>query len=366
VHLESIEAFNFRNLAGSLAFSPGLNILVGDNGQGKTSWLEAIYVLASTRSFRTTRLQEAVRFNENVSIVKGSVRESPEITRELQVSVEGTTKLLLVNGKKEPASRYLGQLHAVVFNTDALEIVRGQPDARRRFLDEGIISLHPPFVQTFSDYNRVIKQKNSLLQQARDEEQPIEKVAEALTPWNDQLVNLAARVHRGRIRFVERLNEVLAKRLFGDEEITIRYISALEGKGDLSNYETLISERLKLRVHAEVIAGHSLIGTHRDDLEILLDGHEIRRYGSAGQQRSALLLLQLANIEVYRSTRGEYPLFLLDDIDAELDFGRIDQLLKYLNKKTQTFASTSKESFVEEFGQNAHIFLVDNGMAKLQ
>jgi DNA replication and repair protein RecF len=366
VHLESIEALNFRNLAGSLTFSPGLNILVGDNGQGKTSWLEAIYLLASTRSFRTARAQEGIRFNESFAIVKGFVRESPEITRELQVSIEGTTKLLLVNGKKEPASRYLGQLHAVVFNTDALEIVRGQPEARRRFLDEGIISLHPPFVQTFSDYNRVIKQKNSLLQQARDEEQPIEKVGEALAPWNDQLVNLAARIHRGRVRFVERLNEVLAKRLFGSEEITIRYISALEGKGDLSNYETLVSERLKLRVHAEVVAGHSLIGTHRDDLEILLDGHEIRRFGSAGQQRSALLLLQLANIEVYRSTRGEYPLFLLDDIDAELDFGRIDQLLKYLNKKTQTFASTSKESFIEEFGQNARVFSVHDGMTKLQ
>jgi DNA replication and repair protein RecF len=366
VHLESIEALNFRNLAGSLVFAPGLNILVGDNGQGKTSWFEAIYLLASTRSFRTTRLQEAIRFSENLSIVKGSVRESPEITRELQVSVEGTTKLRLVNGKKEPASRYLGQLHAVVFNADALEIVRGEPDARRRFLDEGIISLHPPFVQTFSDYNRVIKQKNSLLQQARDEEQPIEKVAEALAPWNDQLVNLAARIHRGRLRFVERLNEMLSKRLFGSEEITIRYISALEGKGDLSNYETLINERLKLRLHAEVIAGHSLIGTHRDDLEILLDSHDIRRYGSAGQQRSSLLLLQLANIEVYRSTRGEYPVFLLDDIDAELDFGRIDQLLKYLNEKTQTFASTSKESFVEEFSQNARVFSIDNGMAKLQ
>ena len=366
MHLESIEVLNFRNLAGSILFSPGFNILLGDNGQGKTSWLEAIYLLSSTRSFRTARLQETMRFGESLAIVKGQVRESPEISRKLQVSIEGSNKLLLVNGKKETASRYLGQLYAVVFNSDALDIVRGQPEARRRFLDEGIVSLHPPFVQTFTDYNRVIKQKNSLLQQARDDETSIEKTAEALAPWNDQLTSLAARIHRGRVRFVERLNEVLAKRLFGSEEITIRYVSALEGKGDLTNYEALISERLKLRVQAEIVAGHSLIGTHRDDLEIHLDGHDIRRYGSAGQQRSALLLLLLANIEVYRSTRGEYPLFLLDDIDAELDYNRIFQLLEYLSEKTQTFASTSKESFVQEFGQNARVFSVADGVAKMQ
>ena len=366
VHLESIEALNFRNLAGSISFSPGYNILVGNNGQGKTSWLEAIYLLSSTRSFRTAKLQETVKFGEGLALVKGSVRESPEITRDLQVSIEGTAKLLLINGKKENTSRYLGQLHAVVFNSDSLEIVRGHPDARRRFLDEGIVSLHPPFTQTFSDYNRVLKQKNSLLQQARNDEMSLEKAAEFLAPWNEQLIGLAARIHRGRIRYVERLNEVLAKRLFGNEEITIRYVSSMEGKGDLSNYEALIEERLKLRVQAEVIAGHSLVGTHRDDLEIHLDGHDIRRFGSAGQQRSALLLLQLANIEVYRSTRGEYPLFLLDDVDAELDYLRIGQLLDYLCKKTQIFASTSKEGFIERFGQNSRVLTVENGIAKGQ
>ncbi|HEY2866109.1 MAG TPA: DNA replication and repair protein RecF [Pyrinomonadaceae bacterium] len=364
--LESIEALNFRNLAGSVDVSTGLNIFVGDNGQGKTNWLEAIYLLASTRSFRTARLQEAVRFGEMMGLVRGSVRESPEIVRGLQVTIEGSAKQLSINGKKEPASRYLRQLNAVVFNADTLEIVRGQPEARRRFLDDGIISLHPPFIQTFTDYNRVIRQKNSLLQQAREKEMPLEQVAEALGPWNQQLLPLAARIYRGRLRFVERLNEVLAKHLFASEDVAVRYISSLEGRGDLSNYEALIEERLQLRVQAETVAGHSLIGPHRDDLEFLLDGHDLRRFGSAGQQRSVLLLLLLANIEVFRVTRGEYPLFLMDDIDAELDYGRIGQLLEYLSGKTQNFATTSKQNFIEEFGHNAAVFLVENGQAKLQ
>jgi DNA replication and repair protein RecF len=119
-----------------------------------------------------------------------------------------------------------------------------------------------------------------------------------------------------------------------------------------------------LRVQAELVAGHSLIGTHRDDLEILFDGRDLRKFGSAGQQRSALLLLQLANISVYFAQRGEYPLFLLDDIDAELDYKRIGQLLEYLSDKTQTFVTTSKQSFVEEFGQNGSIFTIENGRPK--
>ena len=366
MQLESLDVQSFRNLQGGIACGAGLNILVGENGQGKTNWLEAIGVLASTRSFRTSKLQEAVNFGEDSSFVRGNVRESAEIVRELRVILQGNIKTLLVNDKKETVQRYLGQLHAVVFNADELEIVRGQPDARRRFLDAGITSLHPPFVQVLTDYSRVIKQKNALLQNAREIGQAIEKAADMLEPWNSQLATLAAKIHKARTRFVERLNEVLEKKLFGREETSVRYLSSLEGKGDLDDYFTLITERLHLRVQAEIIAGHSLIGTHRDELEILFDGHDLRKFGSAGQQRSALLLLQLANITVYHTTRGEYPLFLLDDIDAELDYTRIGQLLDYLDGKTQTFVTTSKDSFVQKFGVGSTVFQVASGTAKVQ
>lgn len=361
--LEEIEAENFRNLSGSISLSPGLNVLLGENGQGKTNWLEAIAVLAAARSFRTSRLSEAIAFDHLTAAVSGAVRESPEIVRRLRIAISGSTKTLLVNDKKETVSRYIGQLHAVVFNADELEIVRGQPDARRRFLDTGIVALHPPFVQVFSDYGRVIKQKNALLQNARNEQIPADRVAASLQPWNEQLGKLAGRIHRARIRFVERINEVLEKKLFEREETAIAYISSLEGKGDLNQYDALITERLDMRVHAEIVAGRALIGPHRDDLGISFDGHDVRKFGSAGQQRSALLLLLLATIEVFRATRGEYPLFILDDIDAELDYRRIGALLEYLEGKTQTIVSTSKESFVERFGPRANVLTVVAGRA---
>ncbi len=362
--LESLEAENFRNLNGRITCGKGLNIIFGENGQGKTNWLEAIYLLATTKSFKTARLQEAIKFDADLAIVRGRVHQGEDINRVLQVALEDNTKILSVNNKKETVQRFLGQLHAVNFNSDELEIVRGTPDARRKFLDGGIVSIYPPFVQTLADYSRVIRQKNSLLQSAQTSEFSLEKVAELLEPWNEQLIVHATRIHRARLRYVERLQEVLEKKLFDKEEITIRYVSSLEGKGDLSDFAALLEERLKLRIQAELRAGHALIGTHRDDLDILFDGHDLRKYGSSGQQRSALLILQLATLSVYFSQHQEYPLFLLDDIDAELDYKRIGQLLEYLSYKTQTFVTTSKESFVEQFRGNAEIFTIENGEAK--
>ena len=361
MNLERLEAHDFRNLGGSISPSHGLNILVGDNGQGKTNWLEAIHLLATTRSFRTGKPQESIRFGNDLAIVRGSVRRSEEIVRDLQIALQANSKTLTVNTKKTTLAEYLGDLNSVVFNSDAVEIVRGHPETRRKFLDDAIVGIHPPFVQTFADYNRVLKQKNSLLQTARDREFDLTKTTELLAPWNEQLVSFANRIHRGRVRIVERLNEALNERLLGDEAVTIRYVSALEGKGDLSDYENLIAERLQLRVQAEVVAGHALIGPHRDDLEIHFDGRELRKFGSAGQQRSAVLILLLANISIYHATIGEYPLFLLDDIDAELDYRRIGKLLEFLEGKTQTFLTTSKENFVENFGRNASVFAIRSG-----
>ena len=361
--LESLEAYNFRNLSGKISWGTGLNIIYGDNGQGKTNWLEAIYLLATSKSFRTQRPQEAVRFGENLAVVRGRVARSSEIQRELQVTIQGNTKSLTVNGKREAVARYLGQLHAVAFTADELEVVRGGPDARRKFLDRGIISLQHAYVQTLADYSRVLKQKNRLLQNASDAAMSVDEARVQIEPWNEQLVTLSAHMHRARTEHVGRMNATLERRLFGREEVSIRYVSALEGKGDLSDYESLIAERLKLRLQAEIASGYALIGPHRDELEILFDGRDIRAFGSSGQQRSALIILDLAAISVYHSWHSEYPLFLLDDVDAELDRKRISHLLEYLEGRTQTFLTTSKENLVKEFVARSNVYEIKDGAA---
>ncbi|MDT4895619.1 MAG: replication and repair protein RecF [Acidobacteriota bacterium] len=360
--LESLEVHNFRNLSGKIIWGAGLNIIYGDNGQGKTNWLEAIYLLATTKSFRTQRLQETIKFEEDLAVVRGRVAQSLEVHREMQVSLQGTTKSISVNGKREPVTRYLGQLHAIAFTADELNIVRGGPDARRKFLDRGVIALHPSYVQTLADYNHVIKQKNRLLQDASESEKSLEQTAQLVAPWNEQLVSLSTEIHSARTDYVQRLNGVLERRLFEKEDLNIRYVSSLEGKGNLDDYESLIAERLQFRLQAEIAAGYALIGPHRDDLEILFDGRDMRAFGSSGQQRSALIILDLANVSVYYSWHNEYPLFLIDDVDAELDRKRINRLLEYLEGRTQTFITTSKESLVEQFIEQANIYHVSKGL----
>ncbi len=361
--LESIEAHNFRNLSGKIFWGPGLNIIYGNNGQGKTNWLEAIHTLARTKSFRTQHLQESIRFNSELATIRGRVAYGGDIHRELQIALHGNTKSFSINGKREPLSQYLDQLYVVALTADELEVIRGTPDARRRFIDRGAASLQPSYVQTIADYSRVIKQKNRILQDALDRELRLAETEDLISPWNTQLVGLAGKIHRARVEYVEGLNQALECRVFGQERILIRYVSSLEGKGDLNDYEGLIRERLRLRLRTEVAAGHSLIGPHRDELAILFEGREMRVYGSAGQQRSALLLLDLAAISLYNSRRDDYPLFLVDDVDAELDEKRINSLLEYLEGRTQTFITTSKRSHLGKFISGANVYEIKNGAA---
>lgn len=362
--LESIEAHQFRNLSGKIYWGNGLNIIWGENGQGKTNWLEAIYLLASTKSFRTQRPQEAIQFKETLGFVRGRVHRSSEVNRDLQITIQNNVKTLTVNGKRVNISEYLSQLHIISFTAEDLEIVRGGPEARRRFLDRGIVPLSYSYIQTLAEYQRVIKQKNRLLHDLSESKNSYSRAHQLLEPWNEQLVLLSIIINQTRTDYVQRLQEHLQRRLFGREEVTIRYVSSLEGRGNLNSYENLIRERLRLRLQAEIAAGHSLIGPHKDDLEILFDGHEIRAFGSSGQQRSALILLDLAAISVYYSSHCEYPIFLLDDVDAELDMRRVGELLDFLRGRTQTFITTSKESLTSNYVDRAQIIEISGGIAK--
>jgi DNA replication and repair protein RecF len=362
--LTAIEATNFRNLSGRIEWGPRLNIIYGNNGQGKTNWLEAIYLLARTKSFRTQRLQEAIQFGEQLAIVRGTVTTGLELERELQVSLHDNSKTIFVNSKRETLTRYLTQLQVFSFTATDLEVVRGMPEARRRFLDRGISSLKPAYLRTIADYGKVIKQKNRVLQLANENELGPDKVEDLIAPWNDQLVGLGVLIHNAREDYVAGLNATLERQLFERRDVTTRYVSSLENKGDLSDYESLLRSRIALRLPAEVAAGHALIGPHRDDLEIHLDGREIRVYGSSGQQRSALLLLDLAAISLYNSTSNDHPVFLIDDVDAELDEGRIRHLLEYLENRTQTFITTSKRSHVGDFFSRANVYEIEDGKVR--
>ena len=359
--ITDIYAEGFRNLSGKLTAYPGINILCGDNAQGKTNWLEAIYLLASTKSFRTSTLKDTLRLNPSTQTIKqayirGSVIRE-RLRKDLQVQLEENTKSFYINGKRESVTRYIGNLDVIIFCAEEMEIVRGEPAERRRFLDRGILSLFPTYLKTISEYNRILKQKNVLLKQAQESSQP-KKFFDLIETWNQQLVDYSTQTHIARIDYTKRLRKVLNKQLFSQKQIDIGYISALSSHGVTENstkeeYRQIITERLCLRIENEVSAGHALVGPHRDELEILIDGLETSKFGSAGEQRSALITLDLAQISVYHQAFEEYPVFLIDDIDAELDLRRISLLLGHLADKMQVFISTSKREIAAQYQNQA-------------
>ncbi|HVQ39525.1 MAG TPA: hypothetical protein VMS31_18445, partial [Pyrinomonadaceae bacterium] len=170
-------------------------------------------------------------------------------------------------------------------------------------------------------------------------------------------------IHKARTDYTERINAALERTLFEPAEMHVSYSSTFANKGDIEDYEALLRDRLRLRLPAEAASGRALIGPHKDDLSIHLGGRETRVYGSSGQQRSALLLLDLAAISVYNSWHDDYPLFLIDDVDAELDEKRIRRLLEYLEGRTQTFITTSKRNHLEGFLSKANVHEIVQGEA---
>lgn len=364
----------FRNLSGKLTACPGINILCGDNAQGKTNWLEAIYLLASTKSFRTSSLKDTLRLNtpnQNTSsglakqaYIRGSVIKE-RLKKDLQVHLEESTKSFYINGKREAITRYIGNLDVVVFCAEEMEIVRGEPSERRRFLDRGVLNLFPAYLKVLSEYNRILKQKNALLKQAQESPQP-KKFFELIETWNEQLIDFSTQIHIARLDYTKRLRKMLNKQLFSQKQIDIKYISALSSHGVSENtskeeYKKIISQRMKIRLENEVSLGYSLIGPHRDELEILIDSLDASKFGSSGEQRSALITLDLAQISLYHQVFEEYPVFLIDDIDAELDLRRISLLLNHLTDKMQVFISTSKREIATQYQNQALCSFISQG-----
>jgi DNA replication and repair protein RecF len=362
--ITEIHAEGFRNLEGALECAPGINILCGENAQGKTNWLEAIYILGNTKSFRTSTLREVLRINgsgENQpsgqAFLRGNV-ERERLVKNLQIQIEDSTKNFYVNGKRESVVRYIGNLDVVVFSADEMQIVRGEPSERRRFLDRGIVGLSPGYLKVLSEYNRVLRQKNVLLKEAQQSTNR-RKFIDLIESWNEQLIDYGTRMHISRVEYTDRLRRALRSQLFSEKHIDIRYRSSLERHGlecqagSAEHYRQLLQERLRVRLENEIASGYTLVGPHRDELEVLIDGLEVSKFGSAGEQRSALITLDLAQITVYNSVFEEYPVFLIDDIDAELDARRISLLLDYVQGKMQVFVSTSKRAVAEDYQTKA-------------
>ena len=353
---------SFRNFTREeISFGPGVNLLVGPNGQGKTNLLEAIYFLGYGRSFRTAAPRECIRHSEEQAWVGGSV-EHGAIVRDLEIAISSAEKRLTVRGKEVSLEEFVGSLHVLALTSRHLGVVRGGPDERRAFLDRAMLTLYPGHIRHLALYSRTLKQRNRLLRLARVRGGRLDQAA--LESWDEQLVSEGARIAANRRRYVAEMKRELTEPLFAGERLEVEYVSSAAAGGEIEEIEREFGQRLVERRAADLRLGFTSVGPHRDELRLTLDGRSLADYGSAGQQRSALVALYFAQMEVHRAYHGHFPVFLLDDVEAELDAARLESLLDYLTGRTQTFLTAARESFVPAGGRPIERYEILAGTAR--
>ena len=349
MYLKAFTLDGFRNHE-QTEIQPGqrMNVFLGNNAQGKTNILEAIYILATAKSHRTNDDTEMIAFDKDRFLVKGEVIKG-NIPKSLRISVgRNEKKKVAINGdERSQISSLIGEINAVIFSPEDIEMINGSPSLRRRFIDITISQINPGYLYNLQRYNYIIKQKNKTLKGIGKNG----KLNDLLDVYNTQLVDTGSKILRKRLSVIERLEEVTSPIHLnftdGKECITIKYVStALNDVNRSSNSspETDIAEvgdklegKLKEVRGDEIRRGVSLAGPHRDDIVFQIGEINLKSYGSQGQQRTAAISLRLGEVELIKEDIGEYPIILLDDAFSELDSLRGRSILETLSREAQVF-----------------------------
>lgn len=366
MYLEGIELKNYRNYETvKLSFSPSINVLIGENAQGKTNLVESIYFLAMSRSHRSPRDRELIRWDSDFAKVNGQlIKKSHSVPLEIVLSKRG--KIAKMNHlEQRKLSDYIGQLNVILFAPEDLSLVKGSPSVRRRFIDMELGQMNKIYLHHLTQYQRVLKQRNQFLKKAKYDRKHDALYLDILT---EQLATEGAEVLYHRYRFVKQLTkwaqEVQTDISSGKEELRISY-KTTSSVSDKMSKEELLSQLQKDYEKAkeqEIDQGTTTLGPHRDDLVFYVNEKNVQTYGSQGQQRTTALSLKLAEIELMYEMTGEYPILLLDDVLSELDDSRQTHLLNAIQNKVQTFITTTSLDGVQmDLLQNPRIFKVENG-----
>ena len=358
--IESIELKNYRNYGKlHMDFSSGTNILYGDNAQGKTNVLEAVYVCSTTKSHRGSKDKEIIRFDEEEAHIKLNVRKSNVPYRIDMHLKKNKPKGIAIN--KIPikkASELFGIVNVVFFSPEDLNIIKNGPSERRRFLDLELCQLDKLYVHSLVQYNRVLLQRNKLLKELNFRPE----YKETLEVWDVQLLMYGKEIIRCREDFVGKLNGMVRKthnQISGGREALVL---AYEPNVSVSQF----AEKLCFNREMDIRLGTTTTGPHRDDISFLVDGIDIRKFGSQGQQRTAALSLKLSEIELVKQLVRDYPVLLLDDVLSELDGGRQEQLLAGIKDIQTMITCTGVEDFINHRFPIDKIYKVMNGKVTIE
>ena len=349
--ISKVKINNFRNYKEQeIELEKNVNVFYGENAQGKTNIIEAIFLCSMGKSFRAKQDKEMIKLDAQEAMVE---IEFQKIDRDGKIKIQlGRKKTVYVNGIKiKKLSELLGNLNIVMFNPDDINILKGGPQNRRRFLDIMISQLKPNYMHTLSLYSKTIEQRNNYLRQIKEEN----KQENMLDIWDEELAEYAIIISKYRKEFMNKIKEKIKKIHFeitdNKEEIEIEYLTECDDK---EKYLALLRQRRKL----DIIKGYTTKGIHRDDFVIYINKKQLNVYGSQGQHRTAMLSLKLSEVNIVEDEIGEKPILLLDDFMSELDQKRRNHFLEKINDTQVIITCTDK---IDIENKNILIYNVKDG-----
>lgn len=356
--IKSLELQDYRNYDSlNLAFDKGTNILYGDNAQGKTNILEAIYVSATTKSHKGSKDRDIVNFHKDEAHIRTFLEKDGVETRVDMHLRKSKSKGIAIDGQKiKKAADLLGICNVVFFSPEDLSIIKDGPAERRRFVDMELCQLDSFYLYNLNHYNKIVNQRNKLLKDMYFNPD----LKDTLNIWDSQLVSFGSKIIERRKIFVEQLNEIIFdihKRLSGDkEEITILY----EPDVQIDTFE----RELQYSQEKDIKLKQTTVGPHRDDFCFMIGDVDIRKFGSQGQQRTAALSLKLSEIELVKKITRDTPILLLDDVLSELDSNRQNYLLNSIGDIQTIITCTGLEEFVNNRFEIDRVYKVTDGIVE--
>lgn len=360
MYIKKLTLHGFRNYdSAQLEFSPLTNVIYGNNAQGKTNILEAVYLFAQGRSHRAKTDKELIKFGEKFARLTVEFEDSNRsYTAQMQIQQNGRKSVSVNHVHILKLSKLMNYLNVVMFSPEDLGLVKGSPNVRRRFADSSISQLYPSYMASLMEYNKALMQKNSLLKILKSQGR---KSDPTLSVWNQQLADSSEKIMRARMDFSDRINSAsqIIQSEISSEKLCIKYVPSIRAnsfdKEEIYNY-------LQERERREIEAASALYGIQRDDFEIFINDREAKLYGSQGQQRTAALSMKIAQSEYIKDIKGEYPVLLLDDIMSELDINRRMYLSERIKDKQVLITSTDTDLINKD--TKTKLFYIENGSVK--
>lgn len=364
--VNSLKIKNYRNFAElHIDFDDVLNIFIGDNGQGKTNLLESVYLCSIGRTFRLNSESDLIRFGENKSEISLSMTKDNQPKKIDVVLEKNKSKQVRLNGVKlDKTSEMIGYLSNVIFTPDDMKIIKGSPAERRKFINIDISQIKPKYKYLLKNYNKIVIQRNNLLKSYGANSSS----KDVISIWNDYMVNMGTELIYYRAMHIDAIRKY-AENIYSDisgnrEKFSISYRCDVCGEADMTkaSIKAAFEDKLKKGMDRELRAGMSMYGPHKDDLSIKINGKEFKYFGSQGQQRSAVLALKLAEIEIIKEEIGEYPVLLLDDVLSELDSKRKKYLLEYI-RGIQTIITTTDDNEMNDLVKSGRriVYYINEG-----